>query len=539
MPISSDKVVALCRDFEVMVTARRVRDSVWQDVRELVRPATSDFTGYTTPGEVRTNGAYDSTAIDACKELAAGLHTYLTNPAERWFTLGVTGMPVEEYDEDGLAWLEVVSDRIYQEHNRPESGFHTCMHECFLDIGAFGTSCPYQTYSRKSKSLIFRSFPMSDCYFKESAEGRIDSVARRVCWTRRQLEQEFTDLPPKVADEKNMDREYEVIHFVFPRTDRVEYAVNSVNKPYASVWLCKDTKELLYESGYDELCYHPGRWEKLANQVYGEGPATTCLPDILMLNAMERTLIRAGQKQVDPPLMIPDEGYTLPIATSPASIIWREPGVDAIEALRFEGNLPWGEEKAEQKRESIRKCFHSDWLRMEKENKEMTAFEVADRRNEKLALLAPNLGRIQGEQLGPLLARSYRLLHEVGTFPPAPPSLQKRRLRVEYVSPAARAQMAIKANEASRYVQELITIAAVKPEVLDYVDFDMLTKKLAEYRSITRTIMRSSDAVESSRQQRQQVEMMQQVAAAAEPATKALKNVADAQSKGLNVESLI
>lgn len=537
--IPNDKVLALIKDFEELVSKRGTRDRVWQDIRELVRPATSDFTGTTVSGMVRTNNAYDSTAIDACKELAAGLHSYLTNPSERWFSLSIRGFQPADYDEDALAWLEVVSDIIYGEHNRPESGFHTCMHECFLDIPSFGTSCPYQSYSVKKQSLVFRSFPMADVYFKEDSEGRIDTVFRRVKWSRRQIEQEFETLPQKVLDEKRQEREYTVVHVVFPRTDRVSYNPMRQNKPFASVWICTDTKELIEESGYDDLPYHPGRWEKLAAEVYGESPASTCLPDILMLNAMERTVIRAGQKQTDPPLMIPDEGYTLPIATAPGSILWREPGSDLIEALKFEGNLPWAEEKAAQKREQIEKCFHADWLRMEKENKEMTAFEVSDRRNEKLSLLAPNLGRLQSEQLGPLLCRSYYLLHDRGMFPPAPPSLQKRKLKVEYISPAARAQMAIKANDASRYVQEMLTIAAVKPEVLDYINFDLLAKKLAEYRSVSRTILRSSKEIDGIRQQRQQQEQVAQIAQLAEPATKAVKNIADAQSKGMNLESLM
>lgn len=532
--MDDDKALMLLKDFEALASNRGTRDRVFQSIRELVRPSTTDFIGTTTSGTTRTGNAYDSTAINACKQLAAGLHSYLTNPAERWFSLTVKGVSANEYDEEAIAWLEVVADTIYGEYNRPGSGFNACMHECFLDIGAFGTSNPYQAYSKKDGCLEFRSFPIADSFFRESSRGLIDTVFRRVRWTRRQLGQEFERLPEKLSQEKRMDKEFTIIHATYPR-EGASFGGAATNKPIASVWICQDTKEVIEESGFEELPYHPGRWEKLAGEVYGEGPAGTCLPDILMLNAMERTLIRAGQKQVDPPLMIPDEGYTLPIATAPGSILWREPGTDPVEALRFEGNLPWGEDKAEQKRRSIEICFHADWLRMEKENKEMTAFEVSDRRNEKLGLLAPNLGRIQSEQLGPMLQRTYRLLHDNDYFPPAPLSLQRKRLKVDYISPAARAQLAIKANEASRYAQEMLTIAAVKPEILDYIDFDMLARKLAEYRSITTSILRAKEDVDRVREGRKEQEQMMQLAAMAEPATKAMKNVADAQAKGLQI----
>src|SRR4029079_19563129 len=108
--MSDDRVLSLVKDFEELVSKRGTRDRVWQDIRELVRPATSDFIGTTVSGMVRTNNAYDSTAIDACKELAAGLHSYLTNPAERWFGLCIRNFSPQDYDEDALAWLEVVAD---------------------------------------------------------------------------------------------------------------------------------------------------------------------------------------------------------------------------------------------------------------------------------------------------------------------------------------------------------------------------------------------------------------------------------------------
>jgi hypothetical protein len=523
------------KETEYLKSERSTRDSVWQDIRELVRPATQDFNQQTNPGDVRTTNAYDSTAIDSCKELAAGLHSYLTSPSERWFSLCVTGFSPDQYDEDALAWLEVVSDIIYGQMNRPLSGFHTCMHECFLDIAAFGTSTPYQEYKVSKGGLIYKSFPMADIYLKEDSDGMVDTVVRRIMWDKRQLMQEFESLPPKVSEKKDQNFKFEIIHWVGPRKNRVPGNMSSKNKAFGSYWVCVDTKEMIEERGYDSLPYHPGRWEKLAGQAYGESPASTCLPDILMLNAMERTIIRAGQKQTDPPIIMDDEGFSSPISTAPGSIIWKEPGTEMPEAMQFKGNLPWAEEKADQKREQIRKCFHADWLRMEKENKEMTAFEVADRRNEKLGLLSPNLGRIHGEQLGPLLSRSYQLLHQHNHFPPAPPSLQKKRLNVVYVSPAARAQMAIKANESARYVQEMISVGAVKPEVLDYIDWDMFAKKQAEYRSITQTILRSSEDVEAIRNDRKQMEQLAQISAAAEPATKALKNVAEAQSKGMNL----
>lgn len=535
---SGDTVKDLFGKFDDMVASRRVFERPWQDIRELVRPNTTDFTGGPGVGQVRTSRAYDGTAIDACGELASGLCSYLVNPTERWFTIGVEGYESVDYDEDALAWLEVVSDIIYACYARESSGFNASMHECMLDIGAFGTSVPYQEWSAKIDGVIFRSCAMSGSYFLENNEGRVDSVGYRRRWTKAQAAQQFEQLPQKMYEEKNDAKEFTIIHLVCPRKGRDATKYDRLNKSHGSYWLCQETKELIEESGYDSLPYAPGRWMKLADEVYGIGPAKDCLPDIMMLNQMEFSIIKAAQKITDPPLQVPDEGFMLPLETAPGSVIMKEAQAPLIEPLYKQlGQVPWSLELANQKREKIKKSFYADWLRMEKENKEMTAFEVADRRNEKLQLIAPMMGRLSSEQLGPIIARTFSLLKERGRIPQAPPSLQRgKRLKVTYISPAARAQFAIKANEIGRYIQEVTPLIQVYPGILDKINFDKLAAKLAEYRSLTRTILRTDAEVAAIREKREQQEQIQRLAEAAEPISKSMKNIADAQEKGLNLQ---
>ncbi|HRI37091.1 MAG TPA: portal protein [Nitrospira sp.] len=538
--MSDDKIKKLFNKIDDMRSNRMTFERPWQDIRELVRPNTTDFTGGPTPGQVRTTRIYDGTAVDACNELAAGLCAYLVNPSERWFTIGVTGYEEVDYDEDALAWLEIVSEAIYACYAHETSGFNSCMHESMLDIGAFGTSCPYQEWSPEKNAVIFRSCSMSGIYFDEDSGGQVDSVNYLRKWKVRQLRQQFAVLPPKISEEKNENKELHIHHLVCPRTDRDITKADTRNKKFASFWLCEETKELILESGYDTLPYHGGRWMKLADEVYGVGPAKDCLPDIKMLNNMEKTIIKYAQKLTDPPLQVPDEGFMLPIDTSPGSLIFKEGNSPLIEPLYPQGQVPWSLELAEQKRNKIRKTFLSDWLKMEKENKEMTAYEVADRRNEKLQLIAPNMGRIQKEQLNQMIQRTYMLLKEKGRIPNAPPSLQRgKRLMVTYISPAARAQLAIKANEIGRYLSEITPLIQVYPGIVDKVDFDKLAAKLAEFRSMTRTVLRTDAEVAKIRADRQQQQQMQQMAEVAEPLTKSMKNVADAQDKGLNLTGML
>ena len=534
----SDLIADCLRKFDTQKSVRSPYERVWQDIRELVRPGSSDFFGsQTSPGQVRSEHIYDGTAMDALEELASGLHSYLTNPAERWFTLSVGPNP-DDYDENILAWLEYVSDYIYGCFSRSEAGFTTAMHESYLDVGAFGTGTVYQEWSSRRGMVVYRTFPLADVFIDEDGEGVIDTVSRTVQMTNRQCVHLFDRCPPKMAEARE-DRQFNVVHMVFPRQDRVPGGTRSTNKPFASLWICIDTKELIHEGGYDELPYHVGRWMKLAKEVYGRGPASKCLPDIKMLNSMEKTLIKAGQKAADPPLVVPDDGFALPIATAPGSLIFKENNAGEIQTLEHRGNLPFTLEHSNQKRQFIKECFYADWLRMEKENKEMTAYEVADRRNEKLSLISPMLGRIQTEQLGIIIRRTYNLCVRMGRIPPAPESLGNRKVKVEYISPAARAQMASKATEMSRFITEVIPLAQVQPNIMDVINFDMFLKKLAQNRGTTRSILRSEEELQTMRSDREKMQQAAQMAEIAKPMSEALKNTATASEKSPQLTGMV
>jgi len=535
----SETVIEIIRKYSQLQSDRYGHETDWNDIRNLVRPVSLGINR--TTGKyvyVRTEAMYDGTAPEALEELASALHSYLSNPTERWFELSVDSDHEANMDPDILLWLETVADIIYDSYCREHVMLNQSLHEAYMDVGAFGNGCINQEWSWRNNDILFSAKPVADCFIQENSEGIVDTMYRRVKWSLRQVKQEFPGLPPRLSKETNEEKDFEILHAIFPRTDAIPGNPGENSKAFASVWLCVTTKELLKVGGYDQFPYHWPRWAKLAGEVYGRGPAKKCLPDIKMLNSMEKTLLKAGQKAVDPPIVVDNEGFLLPLRTSPGALIFKEPGTEHPEPLIFSGNLPWGLEQANQKREFIRNCFYADWIRMEKANKEMTAYEVADRREEKLRLLAPMLGRLVSELHGPMIKRTYALLNDHGRIPLAPQQLQGKRVKIGYTSPASRAQTGVKALQMSRFIQELIPLVQLAPDILDVVDIDRYAQELALARGTPRIILRSPEAVTAIRQSRQQQQQMAQMAQVAEPVTKSIKNLADARDKGLDISQL-
>ena len=165
-----------------------------------------------------------------------------------------------------------------------------------------------------------------------------------------------------------------------------------------------------------EMCirdspYMAPRYTKSSFEIgYGRSPAMTALADIKMLNKMSEVTIRAAQKQVDPPLLVPDDGFMLPVRTVPGGLNFYRSGTrDRIEPLNIGANNPLGLNMEEQRRGAIRAVFYVDQLILGT-GPQMTATEVVQRTEEKMRLLGPLTGRLSQELLQPLITRVYSIL---------------------------------------------------------------------------------------------------------------------------------
>lgn len=516
-------------------------ESHWQDIRQLVRTTTSDFNRQGTQGDRRTEDIFDATAPWALEQLAAHLNASLTSDTERWFNIGLDDVGLQDLNAEQLQWCEHVADAIFKEYSKPDVNLAAAKAEVYLDVGGFGTGVLYQDWDWEGGHIKFKAFPLADCYALEGANGKIDTLFRKTLMTKRQILQEFSraddNIPQKLREVKDDDSKmFEVVHCVYPRRD-VQYGPAARNKPIASVWCIKEFMECLRESGYDEFPYHVPRWSKLAGEQYGRSPAMVCLPAIKMVNTMKKVTIKAAQKLVDPPLIVPDDGFMMPIKTSPGSLIFKSMGQeDTITPLDTKGRPDIGLDLMTEEREQILKAFYVDWIIRQKKKERQTAAEVHDDRNEMLRQMGAILGRIMTELTSPLVIRTYNLLNAAGRIPPAPPSMFGRRLKLFYVSPAAKAQEGSKALNIQAFTQDLVTFAQVSPEIMDAIDTDVYAQEMARFRDVTRTVIRTPEAIAAIREARAKSNAAAQMAAVGKDSASAIKDLSVAQKNGLPLQ---
>lgn len=526
------QVNQIVKRLEQLESWRSPWEHIWQDCTDYVNPRRGDFTTKQYRGSrSRFDKVFDSTAPLANEQLASGLHGHLTNTAERWFSLRVPGV---EPTHAMRTWLQGTVDTMFDRcFNIPDTNFVTSVHELYLDIGSYGTAVFY-VEDRPGKPIQFRSFHLADCYIAENHEGVVDTLYRKYKHTARQLMQLYEPVLPEKFKEiatKQPFQEFTCVHAVEPRADLDYGKKDKDNMPFKSCYVLVEEQIMLKEGGFNEFPYMVPRWSKTAGEVYGRSPAMVCMPDIKMVNEMMKTTIRAAQKATDPPLMVPDDGFMMPLRTIPGGLNYYRSGTpDKVEPLIGGERPDVGLDFIESRREHISKSFHVDWLQM-RDGPQMTATEVLQRQEEKMRLMGPMVGRLQSEFLGPMLDRVFALMLRRNELPEAPPELEGVKLNVDYISPVARAQKSQAVFNFTRFLEQMVPLANVKPEIFDNIDADGTFRWAHGTLDAPTETLVDPEQVQQSREQRaqeqqqmQEAAMMQQQATTAKDMSVAAKN---------------
>ena len=511
------KAVALLRRYATLARQRQTWEQHWQEIADYIVPRKASITvSGRSAGDKRMQKVFDATAIHASELLSASLHGMLTNPSSRWFDL--------QYQDDGLnvmdeakEYLEAQVDTMYGAFGR--SNFAEQVHELYHDLITFGTGV--MMIEDFDGGVRFSTRHISECYLSEDEWGRVDTVFRRFKMPLRAISQQFgrDKLSTKLIKELEKDpyQPIEIIHAVMPRDpDDMPYGrKDAASKPWKSCYIDPDSKTLLRESGYDEFPYVCPRFLKASHELsYGRSPAMVALPDTKMINAMSEVTIRAAQKQIDPPLMVPDDGFMLPVRTRPGGLnFYRSGSRDRIEPLNIGANNPLGLALEEQRRNAIRSAFYVDQL-LSGEGPQKTATEIVQLTEQRMRVLGPVLGRLQAEFLTPRISRVYNILVRNKRFAAPPPALAGGDVDVEYVSPLAKAQRQSDIQSIMQMFEILSPLASVNPGVFDHFDFDGLIRHVFKILAVPARVTHGMDAVTHTRRQKaeaaqQQAEMQQ------------------------------
>ncbi len=489
----------------------------WQEVADYMLPRKADITLERPKGDKRHIKIFDGTATHSLELLASSLHGSLTSSVNKWFGLRFKEALVNQ-DDEAREWLDTVTDLMFLAISR--SNFQQEVHETYFDLVAFGTSC-LQIEEDKEDIIRFSSRHIKEIYISEDSRGMVNCIYRRFKMSAKATVDKFglEILSKKTQDtfKKSPFDDIELVHVVKPRDMYNPRKMDKQNMPFVSIYFEYDTGHIISQGGFKEFPYVVPRYLKASNELYGRSPGMNALSDVKILNRMVEIGMKAAAKQVDPPLLVPDDSMLMPIRMAPGSInYYRSGSRDRIETLNIGANNPLGLNMEDQRRKAISQTFHVDQLLIT-ENRNMTATEVVQRNTEKLRILSPVMGRLQSELLQPMIIRIFNIMMRNGLFPEAPEILLNQEIDVEYVSPMALAQRGEELNSIVKGLELFGNISQLAPATLDYIDPPGLIKNLIKILGLPATMIRSDAEVqqiaeEKAEAQQQQAETQQQMA---------------------------
>lgn len=519
--------------------------SMWQSISDLVMPRKSYILTQTiTPSTDKETRLFDSTAVRANMVLAAGCMSYITPADSRWFSLEA---PEGVEDGDGVPeYFSEVTEIILETLSR--SNFHTAIHELYLDRGCFGTGVMF-VEGGETTPIIFKNIDVGTFVLSENHEGVVDTCFRKFDMTARQVVEEFgienvSDTIKKAyEDQKNLDQKFEILHGVYPRSDkeRNPKKLDGKNKPFASCYLECRSKHILRESGYDEKPFMATRYLKWQQGVYGWSPSWVALPDIRQLNFLQKQMDALAELAAFPRVLIPD-GMEAQVDLRAGGITYFNASDPSAKPQEWatQGRYDVGLQRVQEKQQHINEAFSVPLFQMftaeeSSSPSRMTATEVNARNAERLANFSPTFARLTTELLIPLLQRVYGILARRGELPPPPDAIIQQDPKGELFVPEpkvvfnSRIALAVRSMELAAIEPTLnramvIQQATQDPSVMDNFDFDKIVRDGALSEGVDSEFLRPVEEVQQMRASRakaqQEAAQQQQLMMQAEMAHK-------------------
>lgn len=502
---------------------RFVFNTVYQEIAELVSPIKANILLIRWPGTLTNQKIFDCTAIQAAQRLGSALQSTLTNDSIRWFDLVVTNEDLMKR-ENVRRWLADTSTRMFDAMSQSNMGMQ--MNELYGDIVKFGSAlCLMEEQPLRKRGfngLIFQTYHVSEYVWDVDPFGIVNEVYRQFKinamdakerWGYDALSKNMRD----AYDKGMIDQMFPVIHGVYPRED-ASYFGNKVRMPWASVYVAKDERHVIYEGGYKRFPYLAPRWSKASDEVYGRSPSMDALADIRTLNRIVELELRSMVKAVNPPIITNDDGAlggTLTI--KPGGVAYIRQGSE-LRYLESAANFAAVNLKKAELQDSVRKAYFIDQLMLPPaQGTPMTATEINRRMEQMWSILGPEMSRLVSELLRPLVRNTFEIMWNAGALQGPPTEIVrevekvgKPIINVAFKGPLARAQKMSDVVAAERWVNEIVgPMAQADPGILDIVDTDSLARIGADRLGVPWEIVRKAEDVLKMRQDRAKAQQQQ------------------------------
>ena len=478
---------------EQLFTKRHGLLSLWQEMADNFYPERADFTTIRNVGADLASYLVTSSPAIARRDLANAFGSMLRPTAKDWFHTG-TNRPESE-DTEAKKWLEWASKlQKNAMYDRPAQ-FTRATKEGDNDFAAFGQCVISTEINYKTNTLLYRSWHLRDVAWMEDEAGEANTVFRKWKPTAIDLKSMFSnkihaDVAKKL--EKEPYTEINVWHIVMPTEHYKDIpGAEKIKQPFVSIYLDVDNDHEMEVVGQWVNPYTIPRWATVSGSQYAHSPATvTALGDARLIQSITSTLLEAGEKAVNPPMIGVQEAFRSDISLYAGGFTAVDADYDerlgeVLRPVMQNGSaLGYGMEVNADIKSQIMEAFFLNKLTLPPVGgPDMTAYEVGQRVQEYIRNALPLFEPVEDDYNGRLCENTFELLLRAGAFGDPrniPESIQGADIKFSFESPLREATEKAKAGQFMEAQQILAQAINLDPSTALLIDGKKATRDVLE-----------------------------------------------------------
>lgn len=426
--------------------------SFWQQTAELFYPERADFDTKKTLGEDFASSLYAGDQVLFRRDFGNWVNTVLrpkgrlwAKPRARLNKLNKITAVAAYFDDKA----EDLRNLLYDVKSQYMTAARTADH----DWVTFGNSVESVEERSTRDGFIWRNWHLRDCAWEDNEDGETHIMYRRFKMSIRNLmakQRTGWRLSKRVIDKyaKTPDELVSCLHIAMP----VEHYYDptdvkqqrSVRFEWVSVYLDEDNKFMMSEKQVRWFPYTVSRWFRVAGSPYAFSPCvTTCLPDARTIQAMTWSILEAGEKAVEPPIVATHEAVLGGVDLRAGHVTWIDRNYDeksgvAIRALDLGKHPELGDALRQGVRGTMMEAWYLNRLFLPQFNHQMTAEETARRHEEFLRASQPIIDPAEEQRIGIPIDVQMQMAMDLGYWGPMdemPREIRGRDIDVTYDNP--------------------------------------------------------------------------------------------------------
>lgn len=461
---------------------------LWQEIAENFYPERADFTFTRSLGTDFGAGMMTSYPFLCRRDLGDQLGMMLRS--NDWFEM--VPIDAQREDVDSKQWLQwaagvqrrAMYDRVTQLTRATKATDH--------DFAAFGQGVMTIEMNYKRQALLYRNYHLRDVTWTEDESGAVGNVFRKWKPQVRDLGLLYPNTIHPTAKDLASRQPFEKVNCFHMVVDAEMYTGDSVG-PHAPKRGKQPRYLICYDADHDAVLeavpiwgrhYIIPRWETPGQSQFAYSPASVAaLADARLIQAMTLTLLEAGEKITNPPMVATQEAVRSDIDIAPGGITWvdieyDERLGDALRPLTTDAKgMPLGIDMQRDSRQMIMQAFFLNKIAPPLISKDprMTAFQAGQIIQQWIREALPIFEPVEQEYNGALCEETFGLLMRNGAFGDLrelPESLQGADLEFRFKSPlhdVVESQKGQKFLEMKQLAAEAIALdpsAAYIPDVI-------------------------------------------------------------------------